>query len=72
MDVVEISLQSGMKYAKDKVDLRALEEAGVTKVEEEQGKVTLYFEVYLLYDNIFHTLVHTSLNSECNFSYRYS
>ena len=45
MVVVDTKLQSGMILKEDVIDLRALEMAGVTKIETDNGKVVLYFEV---------------------------
>ena len=45
MVVLEIGLQTGTRYKKESTNLEDLERAGVTKIEEEIGKVVLYFEV---------------------------
>ena len=45
MVVLEVSLQSGKVYRPEKVDLRELEIAGVTKIETDIDRVVLYFEV---------------------------
>ena len=45
MVLIEVDLQTGKKYKKESANLEDFERAGVTKIEEDPGKVTLYFEV---------------------------
>ena len=45
MVILETTLESGKKYSSEKVDMIEMNRIGVTKIESDKEKITLYFEV---------------------------